>query len=95
MNKNEFREKTYFDGGVFRWHSSNQIPPDDILIEVGVDEELLKVCVKTRTKELLAFLEDYRNQYQGPTEEERAEAHAAFGPGHTLVDVVTGHRWST
>ena len=37
-------------------------------------------------------LENYRSNYIGPSAEERAEIQAAFGPGATVIDVITGLR---
>ena len=95
MNKHEFREKSFFDGAVFRWHSNAHIVPEDVLICVGVDPELIMVCAEVRAKELQAVLEEYRANYKGPTPEERAEARAAHGPGSVLVNVLTGDTWET
>ena len=47
-----------------------------------------------RQAETAAFLEEYRKNYEGPTEEERAEMRAAFGEGETVVDIITGQRIS-
>ena len=47
-----------------------------------------------RQAENEAFLEEYRKNYEGPTEEERAEMRAAFGEGETVVDIITGQRIS-
>ena len=45
-----------------------------------------------RKAETAAFLEEYRKNYEGPTEEEKAEMRAAFGEGETVVDIITGQR---
>jgi hypothetical protein len=37
----------------------------------------------------------YRAAYRGPSAEQRAEARAAHGAGVVLVDVISGHRWTT
>jgi hypothetical protein len=95
VNKSEFREKSFFDGAVFRWRSNAQVVPDDILIDVGVDPDLIKVCANVRDKEFRALLMEYRANYKGPTPEERAEARAAHGPGSILVNLLTGDTWRT
>lgn len=65
-------------------------------------EKLLHITDKADTEatraareaENEAFLEEYRKNYQGPTEEEKAEMRAAFGEGETVVDIITGETYS-
>ena len=42
--------------------------------------------------ETAAFLESYRKNYTGPSEEEKAEMRAVFGTGTTVCDIITGER---
>ena len=45
-----------------------------------------------REAQTAAFLDSYRKNYKGPSEEEKAEMRAAFGTGTTVVNVITGQR---
>ena len=45
-----------------------------------------------RDKEVDEFIAEYRRNYKGPSEEELAEMRAAFGPGETVVNILTGER---
>ena len=45
-----------------------------------------------REAEVEAALAEYRANYKGPSAEELAEMRAAFGPGATVVNVITGKK---
>ena len=45
-----------------------------------------------REAEVEAELAEYRASYKGPSAEELAEMRAAFGPGATVVNVITGKK---
>jgi hypothetical protein len=84
-------------GGVVRWNSTNRVPPTDVLdlwrhAGKGFDYDK---SLAAQADDLTAFLAEYRASDTGPSDEERAEARAAHGPGHTLVNVVTGTKWTT
>ena len=90
----------YLDqSGIVRWESNSRVPFDDMLSEFVNDglisEETKTVSSKVRAMEVTQFLDEYRRNYTGPTEEERFEARAAHGPGVTLVNLITGTRWTT
>lgn len=83
--------------GVARWTSNNAVPPTDLVefwayMNYGVDVEACRVARDTDLDNVLA---NYRKNYRGPSDEARAEARAAFGPGVELVNVVTGHKYTT
>jgi hypothetical protein len=83
--------------GVIRWNSNDRVPPEDIValaIHIGLPIDLAKTNA-ARDADLDKFLAEYRANYKGPTDEERYEARAAHGPGVTLVNVITGHKWTT
>lgn len=94
----DFHEKAQVDAeGVVRWKSNHQVPPTDIL---GVWQHLgkpfnLERSLDVQEAQNRAFSEAYRRNYKGPSEEARCEARAAFGPGVKLVNVITGHEWTT
>ena len=86
-------------GGVLRWVSNGQIIPRDIVRDFdlhhtpGFDRDAHD---RAYGAHLDAFLAEYRaNQPASHSDEERVEARAAHDPGVTLVDVVTGRRWTT
>ena len=86
---------TIDENGVAR-NCIGRVLMDDML------EKLLHITDKANTEatraarqaENEAFLEEYRKNYEGPTEEEKAEMRAAFGEGETVVDIITGQRIS-
>ena len=84
------------DGGLtWRWTSNDRYPfPDDM--EKYDDWEFDRDAQEAaRDEETQAFLKEYRENYTVPSEEERFEARAAHGEGVTLVNIFTGHRWTT
>ncbi len=83
--------------GVMRWKSNNNVPPQEIIdlaafLGFGVDAEK---CGLARDADTKAFLDAYRASYTGPCDEEKYEARAAFGPDVELINVITGHKWTT
>ncbi len=93
-------EDAYVDKeGLFRWKTNNSIPFADLLEEAGLSETNIARHVAARQEETEAFLQEYakRQASRSPEqiEEERAEARAAHGPGVTLVNVLTGERYTT
>lgn len=90
-----FTSAVVFDGGVYRWTTNNAVPPQDCYAAYGIDTlpgfdaELQR---STREAEDAAFLASYRERMKNhvPGAQERAEMLAAFGPGATVVNVLTG-----
>jgi hypothetical protein len=82
--------------GVLRWKSNGSVPPQDCLdafVEAGLGSKFdMKVTSQTRRKEEDASLADYRRRMANhvPSDEEMFEMRAAFGPGTTVVNVLTG-----
>lgn len=87
-----------FDGQVYRWTSNNRVPPADAIKSYGIDKLPMfhqRTHDIVREEETLAALEEYRERmkdYQ-PSAEEIHEMRAAFGPGATVVNVITGQRF--
>jgi hypothetical protein len=76
--------------GELRWLSNDRPVPLDTFKDALVDPPARQA--KAAKADTDAFLADYRAN-QGPmSAEERFEARAAFGPGATVVDVITGRR---
>lgn len=90
MDPEDVRE----EGGVRFWRSNNRPVPRSVYREAFVECPAVQAAADEAY--LDAFLSDYRKaRASGPSDEERCEARAAFGPGVELVDVVTGRRWTT
>lgn len=93
----QFSEATVDENGIVRWNSNKRVPPADVLEfwkHIGHEFDLA-ASTAARDKETEDFLAAYRKNYRGPSEEERLEAQAAFGPGQKIVNVITGHTWTT
>lgn len=84
------------DGKVFRWASNNAVCPVDACQEYAIPADLAAQAA-ARDAELTAFAAAYRAARRGrrPSAEERYELRAAFGPGQTVVNVLTGERTRT
>lgn len=91
---NQFDTDAYVKDGVVRWKSNNNIPPKDILEfwqYLGKEFDYNKTLAVDE-EETTVFFENYRKQQANRqyTEEELFEMRAAFGPGETVVNVITG-----
>ena len=94
-------EATYdATAGAYRWDSNDRIVPPDVCDSCGISA--LPDFDRTRhgeayRAETAAFIADYRRIMADvePTDEERAEARAAHGPGVVLRNVITGRTWTT
>lgn len=80
--------------GVYRWKVNNNVPPAEVLEKAGVPEDMRKRCAVVRDRDNAKFFAEYRKAREGykPSSEELYEMVAAFGPGATVVDVITGKR---
>jgi len=88
----------YVIDGVLRWKSTDRVPFDDVLavfLHIGKVFDLEKSRA-ARDLDTSAMLEEYRriNANRVMSDEERFEARAAFGEGSTVVDIVTGQRFT-
>ena len=85
--------RTNIEGGAF-WNSNgNYLPADCAEILSYTDFPFsLEATAKAREAQTAMQLEAYRKNYQGPSEEEKAEMRAAFGTGSTVADIITGER---
>lgn len=85
-------------GPVVRWKSNSRVPFDDMLecfVALGwVTEQERANSNETRDRETSAFLDEYRESMKDytPGPEELFEMRAAFGPGETVVNIITGKR---
>jgi hypothetical protein len=91
MNATQMLADSYLDNrGIRRWRSNDQVPPSDCLTAMGITSPELARMEDVRDAELTNFLAEYRANQTEPTAEERFEMRAAFGPGATVVNVITG-----
>lgn len=85
--------------GAFYWAEANRPVPLDACEEFRVVDELhyddLKQARAVRWHNDQAIAEYRRNRRaHARSSEELAEMRAAFGPGETVVDVITGERFT-
>ena len=97
MEERQISGEIFFGAdGVVRWTSNNRVMPKDcreILSHTAYRDLFSEEASRAaEDAETAAFLESYRKNYTGPSEEEKAEMRAAFGTGSTVVDVITGKR---
>lgn len=88
--------RTRREGDALVWDTNGSEPFDDMLamwVALGLitdaQREATSVRREQRTRE---FLANYRANPPQRSAEEIAEMRAAFGPGETVVDVITGER---
>lgn len=91
-------ERATITAGVIRWNSNDRVPPLDIValaaeVFEAVDFDASREAYEADAKRSIS---EYRRRRAQRTPEqvaeERAEMRAAFGPGATVVDVLTGER---
>ena len=97
MEERQMNGEIFFGAdGVVRWTSNNRVMPKDcreILSHTAYRDLFSEEASRAaENAETAAFIESYRKNYTGPSEEEKAEMRAAFGAGSTVVDVITGKR---
>lgn len=93
----EFTSEAYTeDGKVWRWTSNGNPVPVDAAEEYGIPIDPVEHA-KAREAHLSEFAASYREfrETHGYSGEELFEARAAHGPGVELVDVISGHRFTT
>lgn len=87
--------------GVMRWNSNGRVVPTEwyefaAYLGYPVDVE---ACDDTSRDELVAFLSGYKEAQAARTPEqiaeEQFEARAALGPDQTVVNILTGERYTT
>lgn len=99
----KLRKEFYVDetqdqfGPHVRWKSNDRVPFDDMLEgfqALGwITHQERMNSIRARKIDTEKFLAEYRKNYRGPSEEERAEARAALGAGTKITNVITGHTY--
>lgn len=86
------------DAGVPRWTASGNVPPDDTVALIiafglagGIDLHAAAAAYAAQSAEAVAAYRASR-ELHGYSDDEMNEMVAAFGPGATVVDLITGHR---
>jgi hypothetical protein len=82
--------------GVRRWSSNGKVIPHWTFEDAGMEcPPAQKVAHEEESAEFIRRYCEQQAKRGGPSDEERYEARAAFGPGVELVDVFSGRRWTT
>lgn len=84
------KEDSYEKDGVRYWRSNDAVIPPFCYEDAGL--ECPPEQVEAREAHVSAFIADYKKNQKAPSSEELFEMRAAFGPGTTVVDIVTGRR---
>ena len=97
MEERQINGEIFFGAdGVVRWKGNNRVMPKDcreILSHTAYRDLFSEEASRAaEDAETAAFLESYRKNYKGPSEEEKTEMRAAFGTGTTVCNIITGER---
>jgi len=86
-------------GPVVRWISNDRIPFEDMLetfVSLGYISQLeQQSSLAHREIEDGTAIKSYRENFKGYDSETLAEIRAAFGAGVNVVNVLTGHEYTT
>ena len=90
----KFTTETYEVAGVLCWRAN------DAVISPSTFKDAYVVCSDVQAQGYSAYLDKFLSEYRkantGPVSaEQRAEMRAAFGPGQTVVNIITGRRTRT
>ncbi|MBQ2856487.1 MAG: hypothetical protein IJE78_05055 [Bacteroidaceae bacterium] len=81
------------NGGAYWRSSGHYLPADCVEKLMYTDFEFDPDATDAgRAAETQKAFEDYRRKYIRPSKEDLAEMRSAFGPGETVVDVLTGNK---
>jgi len=95
MARQVYQDAYSDDGKVWHWLSNNAVCPLDACEKYGIpcDKESQKVALSAYYDEIVSRLREQANAE--PSDEERYEMRAAFGPGVEVVNILTGRRTRT
>jgi hypothetical protein len=83
---------------VLRWKSNGQCPMDDMvaawMVLGRITREQAMATSAARAEETEKLLAAYRANPPQPDAEQLHEMRNAFGPGATVVNVITGQKWT-
>ena len=87
------------EDGAVKWASNGRYLMDDLTVvfECATSRVNAVATEAKRDEQTCKEIEAYRNsrKNRGYSDEEKFEMDAAFGPGHTIVDIFTGARYTT
>lgn len=92
-----FNAEVRMDNGVYVWTTNGRVPPKDSISSYGIDklpgfDKALHDRVREeQTRKALEMYRESMEDYE-PSGEHLFEMRAAFGPGATVVDIVTGKK---
>lgn len=94
--KAQFESDATVTDGIVRWNANGGVLPADVLVfwaHLGKPFDA-EASERVRKAEQDVFIARYREQQKDhvPDAEELHEMRAAFGPGETVVNVITGRR---
>lgn len=94
----QLKTETTLTGGVLRWNMGNLVPQDcaEFAKFLGIEVDLSKQQA-ARDEELDALVQAMKSRPRNPEieAENLAEMRAAFGPGETVVNILTGETYKT
>lgn len=95
--RNDLETRTYKVGTVLHWSSNDAVVPPHVFDDAGVDVPPGQREAREREVErsIRAYREARRNRTAEQRAEEAFEMRAAFGPGETVVDLLTGEEFRT
>ena len=79
--------------GAIKWVKSGNYLMDDFceMLEYAGYPFSREATAKSRDIQNSKFIEEYKKNYTGPSEEELFEMRAAFGDNRTVIGVITGN----
>lgn len=82
------------ENGAIRWKSNGSYLMDDFCekLEYAGYNFSREATKNARQLQVARELEEYRKNWTEPSQEEKEQMRAAFGPGTTVVDVLAGRR---
>lgn len=90
-HRDDVRNRTYIDEtGALRWTSSRHTVPDDVCVDAGVSDEVRELTRKANERDIDELRQSMMDKEY--SDEELFEMRAAFGPGATVVNVLTGKK---
>lgn len=92
-----FTSEVRMENGVYVWTTNGRVPPAEAVVEYGIDRLPgfnKSLHDQARDGQTASFLAEYRERMKNhkPSAEELYEMRAAFGPGATVVNMITGKR---
>lgn len=93
--RDQLQADTYEKGGALHWKSNDAVVPMDVFRDAALMPPPAQEAA--READAAKFIAEYKKRRANhkPSAEEMFEMRAAFGPGQTVVDVITGKKFRT